>query len=41
VSEVLPWVCGTWDPVKDVLQRRRELLAREPVPPSTGSYPPR
>lgn len=41
VSEVLPWVCGTWDPVQDVLQRRRALLAREPVPPSTGSYPPR
>ncbi|HVG57981.1 MAG TPA: hypothetical protein VNA24_05460 [Hyalangium sp.] len=41
VDEVLPWVCGTWDPVKDVLQRRRALLARKPVPPSTGSYPPR
>jgi hypothetical protein len=27
VTEVLPWVCGTWDPVKDVIQRRRELLA--------------
>jgi HEAT repeat protein len=41
VKEVLPWVCGTWDPVKDVIQRRRELLARKPVPPSTGHYPPR
>jgi hypothetical protein len=27
VDELLPWVCGTWDPVKDVLLRRRELLA--------------
>jgi hypothetical protein len=41
VAEVLPWVCGTWDPVKDVIQRRRELLARAPAPASTGWYPPR
>ncbi|WP_224242275.1 HEAT repeat domain-containing protein [Hyalangium gracile] len=40
VDDVLPWVCGTWDPVKDVLQRRKELLARPPPPPSTGRYPP-
>lgn len=39
VAELLPWVCGTWDPVKDVIQRRRELLARPPVPASTGRYP--
>jgi hypothetical protein len=32
VNEVLPWVCGTWDPVKDVIQRRRELLAGPPPP---------
>ncbi len=30
VAEVLPWVCGTWDPIKDVIQRRRELLAQPP-----------
>jgi hypothetical protein len=32
VDDVLPWVCGTWDPVKDVIQRRRELLSRQPAP---------
>jgi hypothetical protein len=40
VAELLPWVCGTWDPVKDVIQRRRELLVRPPAPPSTSRYPP-
>lgn len=40
VDDVLPWVCGTWDPVKDVIQRRRELLGYRPVAPSTGRYPP-
>ncbi len=40
VDEVLPWLCGTWDPVLDVIQRRRELLALKPAPASTGRYPP-
>ncbi|MFL5349268.1 MAG: hypothetical protein ACJ8AT_31090 [Hyalangium sp.] len=40
VEDVLPWVCGTWDPVQDVLQRRRELLGQRPGPVSTGRYPP-
>jgi HEAT repeat protein len=40
VAEVLPWVCGTWDPVVDVIRRRRELIARPPAPVSTGRYPP-
>ncbi|MFY0566149.1 HEAT repeat domain-containing protein [Archangium lansingense] len=26
-NELLPWLCGTWDPVKEPLRRRRELLA--------------
>ncbi|WP_224361148.1 HEAT repeat domain-containing protein [Hyalangium versicolor] len=42
VDEVLPWICGTWDPVKDVLERRRQWLAPPPAPApgSTGRYPP-
>ena len=32
VAEVLPWVLGTWDPVRDVHRRRRELLARPAGP---------
>lgn len=40
LAEVLPWVCGTWDPVVDVIRRRRELLDRPPAPTSTGRYPP-
>jgi hypothetical protein len=43
LDEVLPWVCGTWDPVVDVLRRYRKLLDRPPAPPpitSTGRYPP-
>jgi hypothetical protein len=27
LDEVLPWLCGTWDPVKEPLRRRREWLA--------------
>jgi hypothetical protein len=27
LSEVLPWLAGTWDPVKEPLRRRREWLA--------------
>ncbi len=26
LEEVLPWLCGTWDPVKEPLRRRREWL---------------
>lgn len=46
--ELLPWLCGTWDPVKEPLRRRRELLeaARIPEPPAPldiartrGRYP--
>lgn len=40
VADVLPWICGMWDPVKDVIQRRRELLGGRPVPVRTGRYPP-
>ncbi|NMO21122.1 HEAT repeat domain-containing protein [Pyxidicoccus fallax] len=28
LDEVLPWLCGTWDPVKDVPKLRDELRAR-------------
>ncbi|PTL83595.1 hypothetical protein [Vitiosangium sp. GDMCC 1.1324] len=44
-DELLPWLCGTWDPVKEPLRRRRELLAAarpaEPVDAarSLGRYP--
>ena len=40
LAEVLPWVCGTWDPVVDVIRSRRELLDRPPAPVNTGRYPP-
>jgi HEAT repeat protein len=40
LAEVLPWVCGTWDPVVDVIRRRRELLDRPTAPVNTGQYPP-
>lgn len=40
LAEVLPWVCGTWDPIVDVSRRRRELLDRSPAPTNTGRYPP-
>jgi HEAT repeat protein len=48
LRELLPWLCGTWDPVKEPLRRRRELLAaaRVPEPPdpldtarTRGHYP--
>ncbi|WNG59298.1 hypothetical protein F0U59_34695 [Archangium gephyra] len=37
-DELLPWLCGTWDPVKEPLHRRRELLAaaRPPEPMEQG-----
>ncbi|KFE65419.1 HEAT repeat domain-containing protein [Hyalangium minutum] len=40
VAEVLPWVCGTWDPVVDIIRLRRELLERPPASVNTGRYPP-
>jgi hypothetical protein len=48
LDEVLPWLSGTWDPVKEPLRRRREWLAAvrspEPADPlevarTTGRYP--
>jgi hypothetical protein len=44
VDELLPWVCGTWDPVTDVVRHRQELLGPRQQPERremlTGRYPP-